>query len=695
MSPTARLRRASVAFATTTAFAVFCSSVPAQSDPQPTGQEKSATKLVDHDYAFELKRPERGWELLDELEAATLNEDSVAIARQSSTTLVVIVEQVGDSLDIDAYRDLAIESFGLPMKSAPELSDAQLGGVDGRQYEATADVGILVEFTSRIAIREGYAFQLLLSRRAGALDARAVERVFDSFSFRDGPIRGRAATFVQQNASGADWILEGGVYRNVAIGPGFALEPRTDLARVLFGTDLRALSATADVGLVTADEGLYGLVEHRVAHDDDYAQSWFALNSWRPDGIDAEQLELEALDASRTFETWTEDLDDTTFRYRQSQFVEDGTAWILTFWSVDGDAAATENLPALARSLRRLRETERDETRTRLTQPDFRHCQISETSAWRADTFVDYERGVAWRAPEGLVVRPAIGEILEETGLGHLAFDALLPGVGLDLSLAYDDAAGRDEATYHADSVTAYVGEATVASTSEVEKIRGIGLDLLVTRTRIVTGLGVEQLVVATAIHGDLGIDVLVTGATTAFDSNPNLLERILANVAHHDLTATETLDDRYIDRRFGFEITLEDGERVTPNQQGGVELGSSGNVVQLEKDGDVRMAFVAALLSVTPEVGRDMMKRDAARRLPGAGILFGSKEREWEQGQLGERGEFTTEKTEFGGVLAAAAEMHILVRGATGFVVTLVGDAATRKALARRVRLLDDPLAR
>jgi hypothetical protein len=250
MSPTTRLRRASVAFATTTAFAVFCSSVPAQSDPQPTGQEKSATKLVDHDYAFELKRPERGWELLDELEAATLNEDAVAIARQSSTTLVVIVEQVGDSLDIDAYRDLAIESFGLPMKSGPELSDAQLGGVDGRQYEATADVGILVEFTSRIAIREGYAFQLLLSRRAGALDARAVERVFDSFSFRDGPIRGRAATFVQQNASGADWILEGGVYRNVAIGPGFALEPRTDLARVLFGTDLRALSATADVGLV-------------------------------------------------------------------------------------------------------------------------------------------------------------------------------------------------------------------------------------------------------------------------------------------------------------------------------------------------------------------------------------------------------------------------------------------------------------
>ena len=524
------------------------------------GDEK--TVLEDEDYRFRLRLPGDDWRMLSEPETHRFNARAVAGARKrvpSNVHGIVIVQRVSrkvfESVESTITNILPLEDLQVVEREEMKIQD-----IAARRILLRGRIrGLDCRYQFVFLYRQGYAFQLMTSvvgdpsKEEGA-DFQAF---VDAIEFTPGPIRAREFVPVMPDVLGPSWKVEGGCYSSVVSGlhvtppKGWRLLAGDALASRIGGAEVALFAMTdPDVRVILTPDLVAG-----ASHEEQ--EKRYASKIVLPRaGPDAPSLQVSMAGQKVPLRAYGGREDDPV-ELLHGVYWDDGVAIQIhiTFAPADRTVARKKMLSAIA-GVEKLSEAARAALHDELFKTRNEEALAGEHFALRGGRYMDFQTGLVWTAPPGIVWLRAGQEARRIAQSAALVFEA--PTKGVIGVIRHDRGVEIDAAAYHAVASKKIWGAKGMEQALGRTQVRRVA-----DRPPLRTTHG-EQLqdgqrltyLLATGLKGTTGTRMIAWG----YPGNMAKAEQWLAeavktlHLAGAPENATSRLPDLWIDRRLGFE---------------------------------------------------------------------------------------------------------------------------------------------
>ncbi len=512
----------------------------------------SATEIVDEDYRLRLRRPGAGWVLMPERVVRKIVPDAIVGARMLKAPSVygcVIVERVPKQ-DLDWFAALILDNLPVENRKVVKQDDIEFRGQKARRTILEGRVSNLdVRYQILLFFRQGFGFQVTTwgLRNLTKEDGSDFQPFLDALDLLDGTVRVRAQDANTPDLLGTGWAVRDNEFRSALTGL-HVVPPKG--WRLVVGDELIRMNEDAEVGLVTtADPAVYVVFTPeraagvaRAAMEAQYAEGLVEAHGIAP----VEALKLKVADAALKLRLYGK-VAEQGFEFRHGVFWDDDTACqILAWYSTSARAAATPRLLEALAGVTRMPAPERAALHAALLEHGDQQRGVGPSYTLRGGRFVDFASGAVWHAPSGirkLMTGQAARQVVEDARL------VLRHDMGLDM----------DAATYHQKVLEFLWGADDAAKAlSRSTQVRVEGRPALrVARATRTVGTQAFTYVVATGIQGKIGVRFMVWGYPGNVASSGAWVDAAIRglHVAGAPTKAAERRDDRWIDRRLGFEM--------------------------------------------------------------------------------------------------------------------------------------------
>ncbi len=208
------------------AFALLALAAAPQASPR-TGQEIGDGVVVDYDYGFELRAPDKAWTLLDRDGARSINPLAAAgLIRGTPNIYTLVIPEEAPGVSLEDYFAANIEQMDLADKKLSVPRREPIHGYDAIHFEVRGKKDRLELVYFGAVMKRGDFFYLLLSWYASSLESARPDQVWpiaDSFFPRDDIQPSHPPPAPPKDMTGLGWRVKDGVYENALYGFRFEL----------------------------------------------------------------------------------------------------------------------------------------------------------------------------------------------------------------------------------------------------------------------------------------------------------------------------------------------------------------------------------------------------------------------------------------------------------------------------------------
>lgn len=577
---------------------------PAVAQEPKRGQELIAEEgLRDHDYLFELRRPQGiDWRLLPEAEVREISPEAVAGLVRSAPSPAfgfVVVEPAPDGAAAGDMARLIVDGMPLTEKQVEREEQVTFAGQPAvRVTLRGATKGVSLRYVVTVVRHREHIYQLVAGglRTNIAEDGSTVEPLWRAFRFLPGEkVLGRSQEALRA-ARGVGWRVVDGRFESAASG---LVIPTIEGWRTAVGTNLETMSANAEVGLVGTSPAVYAAFIDEPAVGDGSAleavvrRRFTEAKGAQPDG----ELKLRLCGREVVFTRRPLEASGIRFEYLHGVLVAEGRVVQVEAWWAAGTAGAVEALGAALGKVELRGADARGALAAELLREGDPQSFVGETIALRRGELRDFEFDLRWKKPTALWSVTAPGP--DQGEFARCQLNEAASGVyGI---LAAERLTGLDAPRFHSTIISMVCPEGRPQAGPEVRKVGAHEL-----RISFIDQDGELPLtyVIVTSLAGDRGIRLVLWGTQEhVAASRPLFLAAADAlQVSKEDLKPRTTTGDVVRDERLGFRFDAPgDGWRVrdaTP-----AEIRAIGTITLFEKRG--RVLNVMALAPQTAETRR------------------------------------------------------------------------------------------
>lgn len=421
---------------------------PDASRTERTGQEIEGALLRDHDYAFEIGLPGRGWEFWPEERVRELNPDACLglVNLESQAFIIVVAERLGE-VGLTEFVDLILHNTPLQSAAVHQRKAIEMGGEPAVTVDLSGRIrGVDLRYLMSFVVHEGFHYQVLgwsLSSRFEP-NRKHLERAVQSLRFAPGQKPRVRSTVSYEDDQDVDWRIRGTRYENAPFAfrldcpEGWRFSGRTELAQ---------MNSDASAGLICPDPQIYQIyVAEAVGTVNPEEHTRLATQMFQNNlGLRREpnRTEIVQVAGSEATEVVYRDVSLQgasfdmvfTFFYRGDLFYQ-----VQTWWpSVEGELALARFRETYG-AVSFLDETEQASLEEQLKGGDVQNA-VGADFAFRGGVYQDFKHGFnyqltpeIWRVKVGDQARqenPVAAMMLENPGRG--IFGAVIPELIDDL----------------------------------------------------------------------------------------------------------------------------------------------------------------------------------------------------------------------------------------------------------------------
>ena len=518
--------------------------------------------IVDEDYRFELRQP-TGWTLLREADVRKIVPDAIAGARMPTSPSahgVIIVERVPKE-DMDWYAGLILGNLPLENKRMIRQEDVPFQGVTARKTMMVGRVSNLdVRYQVMLFFRRGFAFQVTTwgLQALTKADGSDFKPFIDAIKLLDGPIKPRKYVAKTPDVIGTGWQVKDNRFRSAI--SGLQVVP-PDGWRLVIGDELAAMNEDAEVGLVsTIDPEAYMVITPERAAGVPRAEmdAQYARGLLETHGASTVAPLVASVAGQRVSLKMYGGKSKDPFDFRHGVLWDGEMACqVLIWYGAPYREKATAHVKRALTGITRMSDTDRAALHATLEEHGNQQRFVGPTFSLRGGTYTDYESGITWSAPAGIWKITAGQEARQAIEGARLLIEA--PTEGVMGMLRHDPGLNMDAPTYHHKVLEALWGpedaKKALVGTKEV-RVEGQP-PLRTSRSTRRVGTQIFTYVVATGMNGPTGTRLLVWGYPGNVASSVQWLKDAIQGLQLKGAPgkAAERRDDRWIDRRLGFEM--------------------------------------------------------------------------------------------------------------------------------------------
>ena len=217
--------------------------------------EGKQAEIVDHDYCFRIKSPNKKWKLLKEQESNGINPDSVAGGMHSNGIYAVVIIEKAESFELEEYVELLVSTYPDSNIQVDRQDALTFLGQQARSLSMSAVIKeIPFEFQNTIFKYQGFGYQISSWGVEGEFKPEIAAEFLDSFSLIEGKVKARSKGSDVQDMEGVGYRVMNGKFESAVTG---IIAESTDSWQVVAGSSLKEMSEDAEVGLINHEKGLY------------------------------------------------------------------------------------------------------------------------------------------------------------------------------------------------------------------------------------------------------------------------------------------------------------------------------------------------------------------------------------------------------------------------------------------------------
>lgn len=533
-------------------------------EPPPVvlhGQVLEGAHLVDHDYAFEITRPNDNWQFLLQEEVAQQNPNACLgmINPKHQGLFMVLVEEVPGTSLYD-YLHGQVQVLNLTEVTSSEPQTLQLAGRTAMQIKASGKVDgqIHTSYLLTVVKRDNWFYQLVGFTAGPSLtkvEADILE-LCQRFTLRDSEPRFRAHQTPAADQYGIDWRIRGNEYQNLSFQFQVQLAEGWRFGSI---TEQQMLAVDSEVALYHQELSLTQVYFAEVIRAGSPEAAW-AGNEERF----ARLINMESVQPGESIRIG--DWEGRLFQYRD---VETGMGksdfallqladaqgemclQVRTTWPSNRRLVAEEKLRESLGFLRALTRHEMALLRQELVNHDPDNSVGTDFSL-RAGLYQDFQYGFTFRRPKEGPWRLKAG--LEAQALNPLArLVATCPSQGISLLVIPERITDEfSDEDYH-EFLLARMAPGTIASDLNIgnQKFKVSEFDIAI------EGIPLRYCLTTTRVK-DRFIQVLFTGVQSMMQGVRDKLPEILGGLTlpQSELVPHLLTSERYLDFRLGFSLT-------------------------------------------------------------------------------------------------------------------------------------------
>jgi hypothetical protein len=522
------------------------------------------SELIDTDYQFKLVAPGPEWEVFDRAESDPIWFGQLAVMESANAMVQVSIERTGD-IPVTAGADRIAVWLG-----RTELARRPVAwlGHDTIELDFAAEGGEARR--ERVFVRDGLLHDVSLIRSAAvdSWEALDVESMWNAFSLLGGTPRATTPPFGPRDRLGIGWRVEAGRWESAIAG----------------------ISVTPPTGWRLMTGRALGVTELDVELANDACGCYVSLTSFVgiPPAADpnARTLTIDTLGGSYPFVASTEP--NAIYQIWDATIMIDGTRLALQAWypKAHDDLGVTELRRALA-ALTVMPGIAREALARALLRPRFEPAVIGPSWVLRNGAYADYQWGLVWKRTPGFW-RISTGTRANELLVGGIMV-ATEPRMRIVLFVGPDDQV-LEPGLGVEHWFTEHIG---VAMTP---------IDLTASNPRLRPGVegvwtddhGQRHVHRVMPLIGDAhSFRIHIAGSPEAIRSHEAEIADALAGLDTRTITATEERGGTFVDRRWGYQIALPPGWKMTERSDAGESLDRTWDLADRE------------LIAVIVETGR------------------------------------------------------------------------------------------
>ena len=534
---------------------------------EKTGQEVTASAVLDRDYRFKLEFPTAQWLVMGEEKVKVLNADAVAGATAHGAAFrgaygIVIVESA-PGVKLTAYARFLLENMTVEDKNVIHFDAVAFHEKPAVRYEVRGKAqGLDMRFSNTVVLHDEHAYQIFCWGLAERTADRVAFKAFrHGFSFLEGPVRGRSTRPLVRNAQGPGWRVKERAF--VSSSYDFAIKPPSQW-HLLVGDDLASVNADAEVGLALArPDAWICFIPERIVGVNRRTYVLALENGFRESIGEARGLgsiRLPFCGASVEFKRFRT-TGQPPIEYIQRVHVEGTLCVNVLVWYIAGHAeAVAEHLPGALASFRFMAPDEAQTIRRELSATPDLTTSIGLDYSLRRGVYRDFARGIQWRRPRTgfwqINAGPAARQIAPDA---ELIFEA--SGAGFFGVLVAEDLGDMQPRQYHAAVLRGALTGDHEAQRRDPGAVTLGGTTFLETHADQLLGKDLFRYRILTGVVGTTAVQLIVSGFKGNMEAAAESVERAIRglSVPGAKLKHVERGPRSYKDLRLGFRLTFPD----------------------------------------------------------------------------------------------------------------------------------------
>ncbi len=422
-----------------------------------TGQSVDGDVLIDHDYAFRIRKAGEEWTLLGEEESSRVVPESIAgMRRTDGGVWGALIAERGLDLTPSEYADLILGDVVLEDMQILEREQLiVLGNRAERVFFEGRIESTKARYVSTFLMRKGFAYQVISWTMNDQTTKAQLLTLHQAISFLPDAPRERAesAERLTLNADGIGWIVRNGVFRSAVYG--FQVEPPAGW-RVVVGDELAQMNPDATVGLTNRAGKAHAVIIPEVMRDVDQDATVARLLetvSEEMTGGPAREIELQVGGEARTLALHQTDEPFEAEFIHGAWFHGDILTQVLAWYPLSARDDARVEVAAALLGLSRLTDDQLAEVHRELEVQQAVQSRITAIESLRAGHYRNYAQGIEWQLPrEGYWSVEIGGAVRQKMGPDWLvAFDE--PSTGLSGAMRVEVMEDTTPEQYHQISV--------------------------------------------------------------------------------------------------------------------------------------------------------------------------------------------------------------------------------------------------